>query len=141
MSPTYFRGLVLTSLVLTIAAATIDWLFPSLISQALTDAMQNEPPTEFIENQPFLALAVFLPWLLAAVASTIGLLFFKRWARVVALYSTLIGFAFYPFFGATVSSAFASALSEASFLVWGAVLALAYFSPISERFAVGGTHS
>ena len=139
MSPTYFRGIVITSLVLTAAASVIDWLFPSLISQALTDALHNEPPYEFIETQPFLALAVFLPWILAAVASTIGLLFFKRWARVVALYSTLIGLAFYPFFGATVSSALASALSEASFLLWGAVLALAYFSPISERFMVGGT--
>lgn len=139
MSPTYFRGLVITSLVLTAAASVIDWLFPSFISQALADALHNEPPSEFIETRPFLALAVFLPWTLAAVASTIGLLFFKRWARVVALYSTLIGFAFYPFFGATVSSALASALSEASFLLWGAVLALAYFSPISERFAVGGT--
>ena len=117
----------------------IDWLFPSFISQALADALQNEPPSEFIETRPFLARAVLLPWSVAAVARIIGRLFFKRWDRVVALYSTLIGFAFYPFFGATVSSALASALSEASFLLRGAVLALAYFSPISERFAVGGT--
>jgi hypothetical protein len=134
MTPTNFRCLVLCSVLLAIVSSAVDWLFPSLISQALTTALEREPLSAFIMDHPFILLAVLLPWLAAVLASTIGLLFFKRWARTVALYSTILGIGLYPLFGVTVASAVASSFSEASMLVWGAVLALAYYSSLSERF-------
>ncbi|MDO8995339.1 MAG: hypothetical protein Q7U77_01810 [Sediminibacterium sp.] len=136
MSPTIFRGLIGCSVLLIIAAGVVDWLIPSLISQTLTSALENEPVPSLLENYPFISLAVLLPWLIAVLASTVGLLFFKRWARSMALYSTLIGLTLYSFFGPTLSSALASALTDASSLAWGAVLALAYYSPLSDRFAI-----
>ena len=134
MSPTFFRCLVVCSLLLILAAAVVDWVFPSLISESLTTAIENEPVPSFLENHPFISLAFLLPWLVAFLASTIGLLFFRRWARAVAFYSTLAGFGLYPFFGPELSSALASALTDASSMLWGAILALAYYSPLNERF-------
>ena len=134
MSPTFFRCLVLCSVLLLFASAIVDWLFPYLVSQAITTAIENEPMPSFLENHPFLALTLLLPWLIVVLASTIGLLFFKRWARVLALYSTLFSFGFYPLLGLSVSSALATAFSDASLMLWGAVLALAYYAPVSERF-------
>ena len=135
MSPTIFRCLIVCSVLLIVAAGVVDWLFPSLISQSLTSALENEPVPSFLENYPFISLAVLLPWLAAVLASTVGLLFFQRWARSIALYSTLLGLVFYSFFGPELSSALASALTDASSMAWGAVLALAYYSPLSDRFA------
>ncbi len=137
MSPTFFRCLVLCSVLLLFASAVVDWLFPSLVSQSITTAIENESVPNFLENHPFLGLTLLLPWLIVVLASTIGLLFFKRWARVLALYSTFFSFGFYPLFGlsvSSVSSVLATAFSDASLMLWGAVLALAYYAPVSERF-------
>ena len=136
MSPTAFRSLVVVSILLIVAAGVIDALCPSLISPSVTSAIEKEAATTLIETHPFISLAVLLPWLVAVLASTVGLLFFKRWARSMALYSTLLGFVFYSFFGPNLSSGVASALTDASSMAWGAVLALAYYSPLSERFAI-----
>lgn len=134
MTPMTFRSLVASSVLLMIAAGFVDWLFPSFVPQSLTLALEKESGLSLLEKYPFIALAIFLPWLIAVLASTIGLFFFKHWARAWALYSTLIGFALYPFLGPSVCSALASALTEASSLAWGAALAVAYYSPLCDRF-------
>lgn len=134
MSTTIFRSLVASSILLIIAAGIVDWIFPSLVPESLILALEKESELSFLENYPLISLTIFLPWLMAVLASTIGLCFFKHWARALALYSTLIGFALYPFLGPSVCSALASALTEASSLVLGAVLAVAYYSPLSDRF-------
>lgn len=134
MSPTAFRSLIISSVLFTVAAGIVDALCPSLIPQSIASALEKEVETTFFETHPFISLAVLLPWLMAALASIIGLLLFKRWARPTALYSTLLGFVLYPLFGPDLSSAIASALTDASCLTWGAVLALAYYSSLSEHF-------
>ena len=138
MSSTFFRCLVLGSVFLAIASTVVDCIFPTLISQTLSMAFENEPVPRFLEDHPFISLTILLPWLVAVLLSTIGLLFFKRWARAIALYSTVCGFALYPFFGPTLSSAWASMLNEVSFMLWGAALALSYYSPLNARFSETG---
>ncbi|WP_310446982.1 hypothetical protein [Thiobacillus sp.] len=135
MSPFAFRSLVVCSVLLIVAEGIVDWSCPSLIPQSVTAALEKESATSFLEIHPYVSLAVLLPWLIAVLVSTVGLLFFKRWARSMALYSTVLGLAVYFFFGSSLSSAIGSALTDASSMVWGAVLALAYYSPLSERFA------
>lgn len=134
MNPTAFRYLLASSILLSIAAGVIDWLFPTLVPQSLTLALEKESELSLLGKYPFISLAIFLPWLIVVLASTIGLFFFKPWARTLALYSTLIGFALYLFLGPSVCSALASALTEASYLAFGAVLAVAYYSPLSTHF-------
>src|SRR5512145_762423 len=124
MSPTLFRSLIVSSVLLAIAAGLLDQYFPPMISQPLAAALEREPASGLLETHPILSFAIFLPWLAAFLASTIGLLFFKCWARSTAFYSTLIGLAIYFFFGPELSSAFASALNDVSSMTWGAVLAL-----------------
>jgi hypothetical protein len=78
--------------------------------------------------------AVLVPWLVASIVSTIGLFFFWYWVRPFALVTAILGLAVSPLFGPELSSGWSSALLEASFLAWGAVLALAYYSPLSQSF-------
>lgn len=134
MSPNAFRGLIVCSVLFAVAAGVVDALCPSLIPQSVVAALEKETATSIFETNPFAFLAFSLPWLIAVLASTIGLLFFKPWARPMALYSTLFGFISYSFLSPELSSPVASALTEASAMTWGAILALAYYSPLRENF-------
>lgn len=137
MTPTIFRGLVVLSVLLSIASATIDALLPSLLPHALSQAYENVPLPAMAETPLWLVLLV--PWLGVAMVSTVGLFFFKGWARLLSFLSTTFGFALYPLLGITLSSGWSSALSDASWVTWGAVLALAYYSPLSGRFVARAT--
>ncbi|HVK53934.1 MAG TPA: hypothetical protein VM532_02790 [Burkholderiales bacterium] len=135
MSPTKFRGLVLFSVLLEIGSATVDLLIPDLLSNSLSQALENEPLPSVLNNL-WLSFLLFVPWLVITLVSTVGLLFFKGWARTLSLYSTVFSLGLYPFLGPALTSGWSSALSEASFMIWGAVLALAYYSPLADRFMV-----
>ena len=132
MSPTIFRSLIIFSVLLGIASAAIDSIVPDLIPDSLTKAYENVPTPTLFENSLWLAFLVIL--LLLATVSTVGMLFFKRWARMLSLYTNVLGYVMYPFFGITLASGWANAFSELSAAIWGAVLAIAYFSSLSERF-------
>lgn len=138
MTPNTFRALIVLYILLSIAAALTDILVPGLIPVSIAQAVENEPlPTLF--GNPWIEGAVFIPIAIIIILSTIGLFFFKRWARSLAFYSTVFLFALNPLFGVTVTSGWASALYEASLIIWGAILALAYYSPVLERFAEKNT--
>jgi hypothetical protein len=135
MTSTQFRALLLFSVATGLAAASIDALFPALLPEALSAAWEKDPPFDPAPEHLWLWVAVLVPWLVASVASTIGMFFFRHWARPLALIVAILGLAESPLFGPELSSGWSSALLEASFLSWGAVLALSYFSPLSQRFA------
>jgi hypothetical protein len=139
MSAKYFRWFIILSVLLEVGAAAVDALFPSLIPQSLSVALENNPVPRILENLS-LSLLLFLPLAAAWIIGTVGLFLFRRWGRTLSLYSTVLGLGLYPFLGPTVSSGWSSALSEASFVLWGAVLAVAYVSPLRDRFSVQSTN-
>ncbi|MBI4998559.1 MAG: hypothetical protein HZC22_17025 [Rhodocyclales bacterium] len=135
MTSAQFRALLLFSVATGLAAAFIDSLFPALLPEALSAAWEKDPPFDPDPEHLWLWVAMLVPWLVASVASTIGLFLFRHWARPLALVVAVFDLGISPLFGPELSSAWSSALQEASFLSWGAVLALSYFSPLSQRFA------
>lgn len=141
MTSAYFRALILVSVAAGFAGSFVDCLFPSLISAALSAALENEPPPALLAESPWLWLAILCPLVIAGIASTIGLFLFRPWARTLSLGVLGIGFAVAPFIGSTLSSGLAYALLEFAATTWGAVLAIAYFSPLNQRFLpVGSAH-
>jgi hypothetical protein len=131
-----FRLLVVLSVILGFSSAGVDLFFTDLIPPDISAALEKTSTLGLLESHPFISLAVLLPWLVAAFAGVIGLFLFKRWGRALSLYSTALGFFLFPFFGPVVSSGVSYALDEAAITLWGAALAVAFFSPISERFRV-----
>jgi hypothetical protein len=134
MTTTHFRALVLFSVATSLAGGFIDALFPSLLPESLSEAWDKDPPCNPLLENLWLLAAVLVPWLVASIVSTIGLFFFWYWVRPFALVTAILGLAVSPLFGPELSSGWSSALLEASFLAWGAVLALAYYSPLSQSF-------
>ena len=131
-----FRPFILLSAAFGVSSTAVDYFVADLMSPELSSARDNEPMFCFIENYPIISLAILLPWLAAALAGVVGLFLFKPWGRTLSLYSTVLGVFLIPFLGPVVSSGVAFSLDEVAITLWGATLALAYFSPVAERFIV-----
>jgi hypothetical protein len=132
MTESKFRALIALHLALLFAGLCAAFL-PDNYSTALSEAYASEPVSSFIDNDWFwltLALILLIVWLVGLV----GVWSFKRWGRSLSLYSTFAALIAVPLFGPTLSSGIENALFEAATLCWGAVLALAYYSAVAERF-------
>jgi len=75
-----------------------------------------------------------VPLIVVGVVNVIALYRFQAWAPRGAFYITIVALAMYPLTDVLVISPWALLLTETSFLLWGAALAMAFFPPISERF-------
>jgi hypothetical protein len=133
MTDRKFRALIALHLALTFGSIGAAFL-PNSYSPALSEAYANEPTPAFLENH-LLPLAIVSVLLAVWVSSIVGLWMFKRWGRALSLYATIATLAITPFFGSVVlSTGLENALYEAAALCWGAVLALAHYSAINDRF-------
>jgi len=133
VTPPVFRLIIGLSVALELASEGVDYLWPDL-SPEIASAIEKDQMFGLIESYPLISLAILLPWLVGAFAGVVGVFLFKLWGRALSLYSTVLSFFIAPFLGPVAYSGLSNALDEASITLWGVVLALAYFSPISERF-------
>ncbi|QSX79373.1 hypothetical protein [Agrilutibacter solisilvae] len=137
MTDSKFRWLLILYVIVTFAAA---WAAtaPSDYSQSLADAYASEP-TPFLYRHAGLASGIGITLMLAAVASVIGLFFFKRWGRTVLLWAVVAELVVYLFSGPTLHSALEDRLVEIAILMRGAILALVYYSPIAGRLSANNS--
>ena len=133
MSRESFRRLILLYIALILADIAVAFFAPTGYSGALSEAFENEPAPALVANLG-LMVAIALPISVAAIAGIIGLYLFKTWGRPLSLVSTIAGLIVYLFTGPTLYGAAEYMLWEASTLVWGAILALAYHSPVAIHF-------
>ena len=137
LSTRQFRGMVWLYVALSVAGVFFDRLFPGLMPEVLRTA--NE---KFIQDMSA-SLSPWVLWLYAVLivtclVSLVGLYRFKPWARPLNLLLVGAGvvLSFFPPYGFGFSSV-ALALTTASTMLNGAILAAAYFAPeISKRFAL-----
>ncbi len=132
MSTALFRLFVVLSFLLPVVAIGVNALFPTLISQGLTEAVQAGAVSPFLESWWSTGVNVIL--VSAALAGSVGMLLFKRWARSLSLWSTAFVLLYLPFVGSIVESGVAASLYEMSSMLWGAALGAAYFSTLRHRF-------
>lgn len=129
---TVFRTMIILSLVLGLMGALIDFAGTGLLPADLSKAYEDYQP--FPESQwivfGILALLVFV----AGLVGAIGLLMLARWARALSFWLTLATTVGTVFLGATLYSGPAKALLDISMGLWGAALAMAYFSELKVHF-------
>lgn len=126
-----FRVLLIVSTLLAIATVATVFL-PDGYSPALAEAYANEPLPWLFENE-WVAIGVGIGALAIMIVGLVGLFMLKRWGRALSLGITVLGFPLYLLAGPTLLSPLEAILTDASTLVWGACLALAYYSPVGER--------
>jgi hypothetical protein len=130
-----FRLFLIASVVLSIAAVATVFL-PDGYSPALAEAYASEPLPWLFENEG-VAIGVGITALAIMIVGWVGLFMLKRWGRALSLGITVLGFPLYLLAGPTLLSPLEAMLTDASTLVWGACLALAYYSPVAARIEGG----
>lgn len=129
MSPTCFRLVLAISMVTGLLGGYFDSLVPSAVPEALFQVQEK------YETEPPLLLSITVVLVLFAwITSYIGLFLFRSWAPPLAIGATALVLAIVPALGADVASGYSTAFEELSSILWGAALAVAYSSPLKERF-------
>ncbi len=134
---TVFRTLIYASLGLGIAGHIIELSVPGLIPASIEKAYETYAP--FTETTSIALGAYFLTLLVTVIVAAVGLLLMQRWARGLALWITVISLFSTAFMGVALYSALAMAFFDASTALWGAVLAMAYFSDVRVHFDPPGS--
>lgn len=130
---TLFRLLVIGEIVLGIL---------TIIVHTLTESTLPPPLLEYVESQPsgsITGLDIFLfaaaaGILIMLVVSSVGLLVFWRPSRLLYLLTLVVALLIAPLLGPEVNTGWEAPFDEAASVVSGAILALAYFSPIKVLF-------
>ena len=142
-----FRVLLLVSLIATVTATALHYAASSHVSAdwktllqwdgdgGLVDRVPDEFPSAWSARVLLIVgLIVALGFALFTLVTQIGMLFFWRFARPGFLVVTVVWIALTPFFGLSVTLPLEGMLYYLATLCDGAALAMAYFSPLSERF-------
>jgi hypothetical protein len=135
MTPIQFRYMLVAYLSLGIFGGIFDFLFPSAIPETLANAQNAHDadlPSALIISAGILGVII----LFCGIIVTFGLYMFRPWAPRLALVVTLLALPIYPLLGFQVASGWSMAITDLATTMWGAILALAYFSPLKERFFV-----
>lgn len=139
-----FRLLLCLYIVLSVATLAAAFHSSDLISPAMQAASEAEPPAWDVANLP-LSLSIVLPLAIGSLAGLAGMFMFKSWARTFSLVFTVLGLVLLPLMGTSVVSWLDSLLAELCAMIWGAILALAYYSSVSKLFSAaplsGADHS
>lgn len=144
MTRTQFRLSVIFSYVLSlfyilqaglVGIFTSSMVYEKIKISSYYDMYQVFSEFEPIGYIPFVSAVVISVWLLIlTLVSFVGLLKFKRWGRNLAIITTLAGLIFAALAGPSEFEGWEWALLSLDGMIWGAVLALAYWSPIHEEF-------
>ena len=132
---TIFRFLVVASLLFAIFGSLMDHLAPALLPTTLSNAYNvhlsaEDPSLPIIIGMLAFAILLFV----AALLATVGLLLFKWWGRPLSVWISVLSLLSYPFLGAMLFSGWALMFTEVATMMWGAVLAMAYYSDVRLRF-------
>ena len=68
------------------------------------------------------------------IVASIGLLVLQRWVRPLAVWSTAVSVLIYPLLGALLQSGVAATLLSIATLLWGAALAMTFYSDLKSHF-------
>ena len=134
---TLFRSIVVTSVVLYLVSYFLPYeSFES--NPAAVNLLKLDGYAALANPQSWLfGAGVLLLWLLAAV----GLLHFDNWARYLYLALTVWALVAAGLYGIRVSSPVESVLGLAVDLLDGAILALAFLSPLKNSFVSSLGHA
>lgn len=126
-----FRFLLVLSVLTAIVGAVISCV--GAVPQEL-QAYLDEQSEAASTSKTIVVLVIALLVLILALVATVGLFVFWRPARPLTLVTWVVGFLITPLLGPTIDSGWATAFYELSAGMSGAVIALAYCSPIKELF-------
>jgi len=137
ITETGFRVILASSVAAGIVGIIVTVLSEASLPFELQSYMSRQSDGPFSE-QDILGFVIWVPAMVISLIAAIGMFFFWRPARVLALIGTLLALVALPFSEPFVATGLATLFNEGSSILWGMVLALAYWSPLTQRFARSG---
>ena len=137
IAETGFRVILASSVAAGIVGIIVSVLSEASLPFELQSYMSRQSDGPF-SGQDMLGFVIWVPAMVISLIAAIGMFFFWRPARVLALIGTLLALVALPFSEPFVATGLATLFNEGSSILWGMVLALAYWSPLAKRFARSG---
>jgi len=140
---TLFRASLIASFLIGILSVASMFLTVPLLPPELQSYLENEDAilslTEnlspaVLKSMLVAAIGIVLAILIGTVTITVGLYFWRRWARSLYLITTILFLLSSIFLGPVVLSGPTEFLYGIGYMLTGFILALAYFSPVAEKF-------
>ena len=125
--------LIVSSFILTCLVGVYDYFYLDPITEQVIDYASNLEP-DYIEGNEVILFVLIGSALVLAIASFVGILLFKSWARHFYIASFILLLPLYPYMGITVYSGWGQALYDINMLLSGAILVLMYYSPVAKYF-------
>jgi hypothetical protein len=136
-----FRLLVIAEILLTILSVVLAFLPVGRLPPAVEDYLDEEGASPLMQllDTDSVGLLVTVCAILAAfvgayVASLIGLLMLKHWARMLYVAIFIAGVALYPFMGAAIAPPVSSTVDYLLSACSGAIVALLCMNSVREHF-------
>ena len=133
MTKTQFRIAVILPAAIAGLAFIADLAGESSLPVPLQEHLDSELAGDITLSQ-LVILALALPIVGGGLAAFFGMLRFRPHSRSLGIAVSLVSLVLYPLWGPTVEPGLATALRELSSLLYGAVIAISYFPPVSDWF-------
>lgn len=134
IAETGFRVVLVSSVVASIVGIIVMVLSEASLPFELQPYVSRQSSGS-LSGRDLIAVVIWVPAMVVALIAAVGMFFFWRPARILALIATLLALAALPFSEPIVASGIASFFNEGASILWGMVLALAYWSPVAQHFA------
>jgi hypothetical protein len=128
-----FRLLVLFNALL-IPAAMFVASYDALLLPAQLQAWLASRSLSLLSPLQSIAGTISFAAFAAICIGLLGMLMFWRWARALTLWGTVLIYLPMPLSGAAVLSGFAYTMDSVAAILWGVLLAAAYWSPVAAEF-------
>jgi hypothetical protein len=139
-----FRALIIADAVLLLAAVAAAFVEPDLPDAVvqyleadagpLTTELYGATPAE---GQLWAYFAAALMYVLACVASMVGLYLFKPWARMLFTAVIVVTLLMTLFMGSSIATPVMTMLDNLLYMCDGAIVAMSFSDPIRDRFMSG----
>lgn len=138
MTPRRFRQLLSLAILLALASACVDLLFPQLLPSAFQDLIAQHDAALPVWQMVAMGLTG-LVFVATGLWSTIGLFRFRAAGRRWSLILSIAALPLLLLTGPVALSSLALVLTELSMMLWGGALALAYYhAELAARFNTTG---
>jgi hypothetical protein len=127
----FFRNLVLVVLAVDLVWLFMPWGF--VYSDQSIQALSWQGFEAYVSNN----IAFSISWLITITYTilSLGLIYFKVWARKGFLFATILFWLISPIYGIQVSSSYEAMFAHLVSMGDGAILAIAYLTSVSKKFS------
>ena len=137
-STSIFRLILVLGIILSITSIIANFSLSETLPPELQSYLSQLEEQDITVGDG-LAVIVMLPVLFLSLISTIGVWFFKRWARNMYVFIIIIFIPFIPLFGPYISTGWETLFEYPATMIEGAIIVMMFSGSVGEKFSKRNT--